>query len=95
MAAALRSSVPGFNYIARCARRILLSRGCASTTEETTKAENFDEMLRNSQFVKLGRPAGKKVVGKVTHIVQREKDKDVYVDFGWKFHAVDSFPLKR
>lgn len=51
--------------------------------------ESFDEMFRNSNFVKLGRPQGKLVAGKITHIVERDDDKtDLYVDFGWKFHAV-------
>ena len=51
--------------------------------------ESFDEMFRNSNFVKLGRPQGKLVAGRITHIVERDDDKtDLYVDFGWKFHAV-------
>ena len=51
--------------------------------------ESFDEMFRNSNVVKLGRPQGKLVAGKITHIVERDDEKtDLYVDFGWKFHAV-------
>ena len=55
----------------------------------STDEESFDEMFRNSNFVKLGRPQGKLVAGRITHIVERDDDKtDLYVDFGWKFHAV-------
>lgn len=90
-----RTIFPSLNCLIHETRQSLLSRRCATANEETTEDENFGEMLRNSQFVKLGRPAGKKVVGKVSHIVNREKNKDVYVDFGWKFHAVNSVPSKR
>ena len=45
-------------------------------------------MFRNSRFVKMGRPQGKTVVGKILHIVDHEVSRDLYVDFGWKFHAV-------
>lgn len=56
---------------------------------DSADEESFDEMFRNSNFVKLGRPQGKLVAGKITHIVERDDDKtDLYVDFGWKFHAV-------
>ncbi|EDO46321.1 predicted protein [Nematostella vectensis] len=57
--------------------------------------ENFDELLRNSQFVKLGRPAGKRLKGRVMHVVARDKAQDVYADFGWKFHAVETHPLHK
>ena len=50
--------------------------------------ESFEEMFRNSRFVKMGRPQGKTVVGKILHIVEHEVSRDLYVDFGWKFHAV-------
>ena len=54
----------------------------------SSEEENFEEMFRNSRFVKMGRPQGKTVVGKITHIVQHEDSTDLYVDFGWKFHTV-------
>ena len=50
--------------------------------------ESFEEMFRNSDFVKSGRPQGKLVAAKITHIVEHEETTDLYVDFGWKFHAV-------
>ena len=55
---------------------------------ESSEEENFQEMFRNSRFVKMGRPQEKTVVGKILHIVDHEISRDLYVDFGWKFHAV-------
>ena len=54
----------------------------------TPEEESFEEMFRNSEFVKMGRPQGKVVAGKITHIVEHDDTTDLYVDFGWKFHAV-------
>ena len=54
----------------------------------SSEEESFEEMFRNSRFVKMGRPQGKTVVGKILHIVEHEFSRDLYVDFGWKFHAV-------
>ncbi|XP_015764323.1 PREDICTED: 28S ribosomal protein S28, mitochondrial-like [Acropora digitifera] len=62
-------------------------RTCFSAPE-SSEAETFEEMFRKSDFVKLGRPLGKLVAGKITHIVEQEDAIDLYVDFGWKFHAV-------
>ena len=50
--------------------------------------ENFEEMFRNSAFARMGRPNGKVVAGRITHVVTYDGKKDLYVDFGWKFHAV-------
>ena len=61
----------------------------ASSTEvDNVNNESFAEMFEETPFAKLGRPAGKVVEGKITHMV---KD-DMYVDFGWKFHAVVKIP---
>ena len=54
----------------------------------SAEEESFEEMFRNSDFVKMGRPQGKVVAGKITHMVEHEDTTDMYVDFGWKFHAV-------
>ena len=54
----------------------------------SAEEESFEEMFRNSDFVKMGRPQGKLIAGKITHIVEHEDAMDMYVDFGWKFHAV-------
>ena len=54
----------------------------------STEEESFEEMFRNSNFVKMGRPQGKLVAGKIIHIVEHEDKTDLYVDFGWKFHTV-------
>ena len=81
-----------FLYLRRNCRSILLSTNVSirpySSAIGSTEDENFEEMLRNSRFVKLGRPEGKIVAGKITHIVDNGAKKDLYIDFGWKFHAV-------
>lgn len=79
-----------FLYLRCNCRSILLSTNVRpySSVTGSTEDENFEEMLRNSRFVKLGRPEGKIVAGKITHIVDNGAKKDLYIDFGWKFHAV-------
>lgn len=62
-------------------------RTCFSAPE-SSEPETFEKMFRKSDFVKLGRPRGKLVAGKITHVVEQEDAVDLYVDFGWKFHAV-------
>lgn len=62
-------------------------RTCFSAPESSDE-ETFEEMFRNSRFVKMGRPQGKTVVGKILHIVDHDVSRDLYVDFGWKLHAV-------
>lgn len=55
---------------------------------DSPEEESFEEMFRNSDFVKMGRPQGKSVAGRISHVVEHEDTVDLYVDFGWKFHAV-------
>lgn len=62
--------------------------------DSKTVEENFEQIFRESQFVKLGRPRGKTVTGKVIHISGTEND-DLYVDFGWKFYAVVKRPSSK
>ncbi|XP_028402223.1 28S ribosomal protein S28, mitochondrial-like [Dendronephthya gigantea] len=64
------------------------SYNSSSTVVDDVNNKSFAEMFEETPFAKLGRPAGKVVEGKITHIV---KD-DMYVDFGWKFHAVVKIP---
>lgn len=64
------------------------SCNATSTAAHNSGQENFEEFFKETQFAKLGRPNGKIVEGKITHII---KD-DMYVDFGWKFHAVVKIP---
>ena len=66
---------------------LLVIRTCFSAPGSSDE-ESFEEMFRNSRFVKMGRPQGKTVVGKILHIVDHDVSRDLYVDFGWKFHAV-------
>ncbi|XP_060879289.1 small ribosomal subunit protein bS1m [Metopolophium dirhodum] len=52
--------------------------------------QDFEMLLRNSNFINLGDPEGKQVIGTIFHIV----DNDLYIDFGWKFHCVCTRPIK-
>ncbi|XP_025194630.1 28S ribosomal protein S28, mitochondrial [Melanaphis sacchari] len=52
--------------------------------------QDFEMLLRNSNFINLGDPEGKQVIGTIFHIV----DNDLYIDFGWKFHCVCTRPVK-
>ncbi|XP_050540861.1 28S ribosomal protein S28, mitochondrial [Daktulosphaira vitifoliae] len=52
--------------------------------------EDFETLLRNSNFINLGDPEGKIVIGTIFHIVNN----DLYIDFGWKFHCVCPRPVK-
>ena len=74
------------------------TRAFSNSDEEhhSVKAEeeSFEQMLRNSKFVKLGRPRGKTVSGRIVHISGTEND-DLYVDFGWKLHAVVKRPSSK
>ena len=64
------------------------TRTCFVAPGSLEDGETFEEMFRNSNFVKMGRPQGKLVAGRVTHVVENEDSTDLYVDFGWKFHAI-------
>lgn len=68
--------------------KITGTRTCFVAPGSLEDGETFEEMFRNSNFVKMGRPQGKLVAGRITHVVENEDSTDLYVDFGWKFHAV-------
>ena len=72
------------------ALRSLTSTSCnpTSTAVDDPDQESFEDLFKETQFAKLGRPVGKIVDGKITHII----NDDMYVDFGWKFHAVVKIP---
>ncbi len=74
------------NIITRSFTRTICS--ASSTVDAEDDQESFEKMFRETPFAKLGRPAGKIVEGKITHIIKN----DMYVDFGWKFHAVVKIP---
>lgn len=57
---------------------------------ELEKPLPFTTLLRQSEFINLGDPIDKIVIGKIFKVV---KD-DLYIDFGWKFYCVCPKPLK-
>ena len=81
----------------RCTRTNVLNlqpkvtRSCG-TDVASSEEEVFEELFRKSSFVRMGRPQGKSLVGKVIHMVGNEETADLYVDFGWKFHTVFTLP---
>ena len=52
------------------------------------KRESFASMLRRSQFIAIGKPAGRVVVGTIFETL----NDDLYIDFGGKFHCVCKAP---
>lgn len=56
--------------------------------DTNSKKPSFKELLDESLLMQFGRPDGKCVVGRITHVC----NDDLYVDFGAKFEAVVKKP---
>ena len=73
------------NGISQSASEAASSTG---TDSDLSKERSFEELLESSQLMKIRRPEGRTVVGKITNIC----NDDLYVDFGGKFYTVVKKP---
>ena len=78
-------------------RRFLVNTGSQSVDEaisvqkadcNSLEEKSFEELLEGSQLMKIRRPGGRTVIGKITNIC----NDDLYVDFGGKFYTVVKKP---
>ena len=67
------------------------SYDATSSEVDDSREQSFEEMFKETEFAKLGRPFGKIVEGRITHIVNN----DMYIDFGWKFQGVVKIPQSK
>lgn len=58
--------------------------------KQAGEQNSFLHLLRHSEFVQMGDPAGKIVIGKIFQVVNT----DLYIDFGGKFYCVCRKPKR-
>ena len=57
-------------------------------SSDSPTEKSFEELLESSQLMKIRRPQGRTVIGKITNVC----NDDLYVDFGGKFYVVVKKP---
>lgn len=67
-----------------------LEKGDHQDVKPVEKQQSFLHLLRHSEFVQMGDPPGKIVIGKIFQVVNT----DLYIDFGGKFYCVCRKPKK-
>ena len=78
----------------RTSQRCFVVNSVSESTQEdgvfkdTSKEKSFEELLESSQLMKIRRPSGRTVIGKITNVC----NDDLYVDFGGKFYVVVKKP---
>lgn len=73
------------NAISRNLNQRFTSQDIVSTVKEE---KCFEELLESSPLMKMRRPQGRTVTGKITNVC----NDDLYVDFGGKFYTVVKKP---
>lgn len=67
-----------------------LEKTDSKETKPVEEDKSFLHLLRNSEFVQMGDPPGKIVIGKIFQVVNT----DLYIDFGGKFYCVCRKPKR-
>ncbi|KAG8179289.1 hypothetical protein JTE90_024138 [Oedothorax gibbosus] len=81
----LAKALGKFRELERTQGRIIQDEGPPQKDDQS-----FLSLLRNSEFVRLGDPQGKVLIGKIFQVVNT----DLYIDFGGKFYCVCRRPKR-
>ena len=67
-----------------------LEKADSKDVKPVEEQRSFLHLLRHSEFVQMGDPLGKIVIGKIFQVV----NSDLYIDFGGKFYCVCRKPKR-
>lgn len=67
-----------------------LEKADSKEIKPVEEEKSFLHLLRNSEFVQMGDPPGKILIGKIFQVVNT----DLYIDFGGKFYCVCRKPKR-